>query len=346
MINYPSKSKGVTHVGPYPPLTIVTEGIWFDTADNRLILAKDPYDAFIIVSSGFGHVCGGLNGTSFTSTIECYSFVFDTGNSKIIGDLGESLAYSGANDSRMCGYVCGGTNGSVHVNNIRRFVSYFHSGVASSVSNMSASISAISANNSSTYGYIYGGMDGSNNNYNNIRRFQFSNDSSGATDLSAILSSPKRYTCANNSSNRGYVCGGYDVSGKVNVVDILNFSDNTFSSRSNVLTSSKHAATANNSSTHGHVCGGSGSYSYGDIFSFPFDTGNASVGSILSPTVSFPCANEGNYHGYVYAGYTGSYYVYNINKIYFSVSMAVATVIGRISLQKSGLSANNYNGFY
>ncbi|MEM4385383.1 MAG: hypothetical protein QXD03_02410 [Candidatus Anstonellales archaeon] len=345
MINLPSKSKGITHVGPYPPLSFREGDIWFDTANNRLLLASQDYYLFSIVLSGFGHVCGGVNGSNFISTIECYSFVFDSGNSKVVGNLGESLAYTGANDSRLCGYVCGGTNGTVHVNNIRRFTSYFHSGPSTSVSSLGASISGVSANNSSTYGYIYGGVDGSNNNYNTIRRFQFSNDSSGASSLSATLSSSRRYTCANNSSGHGYVCGGY-TSDKVNVVDILNFSNNSVSTRSNVLTSSKHAAAANNSSIYGHVCGGTGSYSYGDIFQFPFDSGNASPGAILSPSVYFLCANEGNFYGYTYSGYTGSVYVSRISKVIFGISRAMASVVGNISSQKSGTSANNYNSFY
>jgi len=179
-----------------------------------------------------------------------------------------------------------------------------------------------------------------------IDRFQFPFDS-GTTNQVGNLSEDRNRLCANNSSTRGYVYGGwnsgYSSHNDLSIIDrfLFPFDSGTAKHIGN-LSENKSRLCANNSSTHGYVCGSGSCNSTIDRFQFPFDDGTANYVGNLSGSRGWLSANNSSTYGYVCGGIDSSYYPSStIDRFQFPFDSGTANQVGNLSGRRAFLSANN-----
>ena len=176
-------------------------------------------------SSNYGYACSGIIATNTgRTTIDRITFPFDSGTAVHVGNMSGSQYYNCACNSSNYSYMNAGfdyINESNYTNfsTIERFEFPFDSGTASHVGNLNTTRQASKATscNSSNYGFVCGGQyyDASKVwvSCSFIDRFSFPFDSGTASHV-GNLNTSSSWSCANNSTNYGYVCGGY-VSGSI-----------------------------------------------------------------------------------------------------------------------------------
>jgi len=202
----------------------------------------------------------------------------------------------------------------------------------------------------SNYGYVCGGGN-PDTWYSTIDRFQFPFNS-GTASYVGNLSGSRAHLSANNSSIYGYVCGGWEWSGRnfFSTIDRFQFPfDSGTANHVGNLSGSRYWLSANNSSTHGYVCGGrngnSSSYYYYNLstidrFQFPFDSGTANYVGNLSGSRCFLSANNSSTYGYVCGGWGGGW-LPTIDRFQFPFDSGTASYVGNLSGGRIYLSANN-----
>ena len=139
-------------------------------------------------SSDYGYSCGGENGETEAvfcfSTVDRFTFPFDSGTTSHVGNLSGSNDFPSGCNSSNYGYSCGGTLGpGERISVINRFSFPFDSGTATHVGNLTESKTATCSNNSSNYGYIYSNYYNSSTIGSTIDRFSFPFDSGTATHV-------------------------------------------------------------------------------------------------------------------------------------------------------------------
>ena len=128
-----------------PP--IEKDALWLDTKWNIVRKAYEVgdhlfwgiYNQIYGYGSDFGYICGGYDGTNYFSTIDRFTFPFDSGTATHVGNLSGSRRLLSANNSSIHGYICGGHNSIAYISTIDRFTFPFDSGTATHVGNLSGS---------------------------------------------------------------------------------------------------------------------------------------------------------------------------------------------------------------
>ncbi len=240
-------------------------------------------------SSNYGYVCGGstkYTGAPYFSTIDRFSFPFDSGTASHVGNLSESKARLGSCNSSVHGYICGGYNGDpvYRFSTIERFSFPFDSGTATHVGNLTDVKDYSSACNSSNYGYNCGGSNGAGQMFSIVERFSFPFDSGTSTHV-GNLSYTTHALCSCNSSNYGYCAGCYIAGNLLSTIDRFAFPfDSGTATHVGNLSGSRCSMASCNSSDYGYICGGVNSSNYLsliDRITFPFNSGTAThVGNL------------------------------------------------------------------
>lgn len=136
------------------------------------------------------------------------------------------------------------------------------------------------------YGFIAGGYEASPIYVSTIDRVTFPFDS-GTASLVGNLNESKGNNAGCNSSNYGYVMGGYSTSLTLSSINRITFpfDSGTASAVGNIANSDANG-TGHNSSQHGYYVGGEVTASSVQRFSFPFDSGTASIVGNMATTSS------------------------------------------------------------
>ncbi len=242
-------------------------------------------------SSNYGFSIGGRTLTVYISTIDRISFPWSSGTASHVGNLSVNIIRQAGFNSTEHGFAGGGiwTGGTTRSSIIFRFAFPFDSGTSSAVGNLAYSLGMPTGNNSSNHGYICSG-DGPTpyplRSYINRMEFPFD---SGTADNVGNLSGSKKSCESANSSNHGYIMGGYDASLYNSIIDRITYPfDSGTASNTGNLANSASAGCGVNSTQHGYYAGGYGTTGNSAIerFAFPFDSGTAGVVGNLSGTQS------------------------------------------------------------
>ncbi len=245
--------------------------------------------------------------------------------------------------------MCGGHHGSLPVSVVTRFSFPFDSGTDIRVGNLSTSRYRLVPCNSSNYGYMSGGIyyDGTNaERFSYIERITFPFDSGIAAHV-GYMTSGRDSLSSCNSSNYGYVCGGY--SGVFySTIDRITFPfDSGTATHVGNLSVTRKNESSFNSSNYGYVC--AGEYNDGshyhlsniDRIAFPFDSGTAThVGNMLKLTYSHTSCNSSNY-GYCCGGIEYPNYLSVIERVSFPFDSGTSVTIGNLTNVKDWISSCN-----
>ena len=197
------------------------------------------------------------------------------------------------------------------------------------------------------YGYSMGGYY-----LSTIDRITFPFDSGTASHV-GYLSSSKGYAPACNSSNYGYVMGGYNGSAHMSTIDRITFPfDSGTASHVGNLLNAKAAGTGCNSSIYGYcMLGDSGgyslSYSIVDRIAFPFDSGTANqVGNLTIASTHLGAGFNSSNYGYCSGGQTGpSTYISTMDRFAFPFDSGTANHVGNLSSDRgyaAGCNSSDY----
>ncbi len=255
-------------------------------------------------SSNFGYICGGsdFNDNRFSS-VDRFTFPFDGGTVSHVGNLSSSIKYlPSACNSSDYGYIgYGAFYDGTRISTIDRITFPFDSGTASHVGNLNHSGYRSTCVNNSNYGYFCGRYYDQSvyDNSSQIERITFPFDS-GVSSIVGNLTNGRNNTASCNSSNYGYIFGGYVYygSGDSNNESYSSIERITFPFDSGTATYVGNLTKINrnfdgfNSTNYGYVCGGiddiNKSSSNIDRITFPFDSGTAShVGNLSTTRNSF-----------------------------------------------------------
>lgn len=235
------------------------------------------------------------------------------------------------------GYICGGYN-NTHISYITRFQFSIDSGKIQNKSNLSGSKYGLCGINSTTHGYVCGGHVSFLGNTTHVRDIDKFNFPFGVGDSflhSNILFDDRTYSCANNSSMYGYVCGGIgkQTSERFN-----------FPLQSNTLSSihfmeNREYNASHNCTNYGYVVG-SDNVSLNCKFNrylFSLESTSVSDTYVTIETVKKEISGcNSTQHGYVFGNYNDQ----NNNILKFLFTTGSITIIND-SLQKSQTSSNN-----
>ena len=162
-------------------------------------------------SSTHGFVCSGnLNNKQITN----FKFPLDQGKTEISGNL--TYVYNGdAFNSSQYGYTTGSlikTNTLLHNNENNEKLIHSLNTISITTSTLSINYICPKSNNSSQYGYITSGTSYTNGQYifqTGFNEFDFAFDNS-ICSLHLNLSKTNTQMASNNSTQYGYICGGYN----------------------------------------------------------------------------------------------------------------------------------------
>ena len=316
----------ITYYQDEEPTDAQTGDVWFRPSDRRAyVKTKDGYwkRHFLKLEIGYGYVCGGYDGSNHHSTIDRFTFPFDSGTATHVGDLSETMLESCSCASSKHGYVCGGC---CSLSIISRFEFPFDSGLTSNVGNLSGSRRFAASTSSTTEGYVCGGdaFSGSSYYLSLIDRFSFPLDSGSATHQ-GDLSGSRAVTAACSSSNYGYICGGLIGTTSLSIIDRLTFGYGA--THVGNLSASYAYASACSSSQRCYVF----LFNSIDRFDYPFDSGTAvNVGSIgVGRQNHTSCSST--QHGYLCGGFDGSSYYSTVDRITFPFDSGTTSQVGSLS---------------
>jgi hypothetical protein len=241
------------------------------------------------------------------------------------------------------GYILGGGVGG-YVSTIERLTFPFDSGTASVIGNLSAEKGSIGGCNSSEYGYGAGGFTSNPSvfYYSAVDRFAFSFDS-GTTTVTGNLSLSTRNTGNYNSSNHGFLTGGYVGSFQSNTKRFTFPLDSGIGETKGNISYSAEGIGGCNSSNYGYVAGGNTTMYFTPIHraTFPFDSGSLSnVGNLSSSRGWFHGCNSSQ-HGFFIAGYDGTLRRSIIDRFAFPFDSGTASHVGNINITGSNTTCIN-----
>lgn len=304
----------------------------------------------------YGYVCGGQSGPFLNSNIERFVFPFNYGDTTSMnGSLTTEKRELCGNNSSTFFYVCGGNKlyGS-NRSEIERFNFTLTTGISTLYSNLSQQKSKLSGLNSISHGYCCGGAQYASDYilYKHIEKFSFSVAST--TIIANNLTIVKDATSASNSSNYGYVCGGWVANGniKTSIERFLFLLDNSPMTIQDNLTESLCETSANNSSIYSYVYGGtywasSGIFTNKDIvnrFTFPLNGSSCANINTLSSVRGSTSSNNSSQYGYICGGYN----IFNlrlIDQLNFSLDGAIINNIANLSATKYATAATDGTDF-
>lgn len=301
-----------------------------------------------------GYVCGGHVGASPSDKIEKFIFPLDSGNTTADYKLTTEKRDISSNNSTSHMYIYGGNKiFDVGLDSIEKY-SFINESDSYISTTLSVNKSRTSANNSLNYGYIYGGMQNETEYIlDNIEKISFSNDSEPAS-ISASISVEKNMTTANNSSNYGYICGGWISNGNIqsDIEKFMFYLDNPNSHTCDNLTEEKCGSSANNSSNYGYIYGGTyynadSTHVYKDSidrFTFPIDNANTILVNALNEDISFSAANNSSNYGYICGG-SNIWDLNSINRLTYSLDSGTITEVSILTENKFRLTASDGTDF-
>jgi len=338
----PQRKKGPQYVQEVAPSSPEVGDTWYDsnlekfmmyTTDNEWVefekIGGNP-------GSPYGYVCGGETLSVYFSTVDRFSFPFDSGTATHVGNLTQNSQGGSSCNSSNYGFIeHGAYSGSIQRTTVDRITFPFDSGVAVLIGNVVNTLYGSSACNSSIYGYFMG-----DNASTNIERITFPFDS-GLSNIVGNLTDTRYISAACNSSNYGYICGGsfYDTSHHIrSFIDRITFPfDSGTSARVGNLDNSIGNMYGCNSSNYGYVCSGRDInldfISSIERLTFPFDSGTAThVGNLTFTGSSIVSCNSTNY-GYSCAGRDATVSLSVVERITFPFDSGTATHVGNLSLE-------------
>ncbi len=345
-------SDGVTFVSKYGD--DVLNGADRDTrtfAGGIYIYPNDYMEWVPIYTSPsiYGFNLGGHYGTTQYSTVDRFTFPFDSGYATNIGSLSGTRSTSAACNSSNYGFSSGGiTYGYLHLSTIDRITFPFDEGTADFITNLSGSREGPTGCNSSNYGFIMGGES----NISSIDRITFPFDVGTSVETTGVLSNNNKQFGACNSSKYGYTFGGY---GYTSYIDRITFPFDVGSTASivaNLSTTYLYYSAGCNSSTYGYNIGGYSiiSLTLIDSIDFAFDSNTAIATGLLSSDGKYglTACNSSNY-GYAMSGRAGVVYVSTIERISFPFGPGgIAVDVGNLSgikTNSTGMDTTDFVGF-
>jgi len=240
-------------------------------------------------STNYGYSLSGRTLLFYVTNVERITFPFNSGTANHTGNLSYSLLGQAGVNSSVHGFACGGVipGGTTRHSSIGRFEFPFDSGTGTHVGNLANSIGYNNGCNSTEFGYSCGGSFGDPYPVQSfIFRFAFPFDSGTASSVGNL--SGTRNQCESiNSSNYGYIMGGYDASPYISIIDRILFPFNSGTAvNTGNLANSAVIGHGVNSSKYGYYIGGNGTSSESSVerIEFPFDSGTASVVGNMSST--------------------------------------------------------------
>lgn len=268
----------------------------FDLGTSKLIgnLSQTKCAMSACNSSSSAYISGGgyLGSPIEKSTIDRFTFPFDSGTSSHSGNLSSTKGLTGGFNSSSHGYICGGYIPSFLTTVVER-ISFPFEGGATQVGNVYASTYSPASCNDSSYGYNMGTYI-SGTRYSLIQRLEFPFDS-GTMTSTGNLSYTKSNSAGNNSSNYGYCMGGYDNTVTVSVIERISFpwSSGTATHVGN-LGIPTHFCSGFNSTDYGYCCGGvTNAITAVQRITFPFGSGSASFVGIMTTSRFQGCGIDG-----------------------------------------------------
>ena len=199
------------------------------------------------------------------------------------------------------GYVCGGASALAELSFIDRIVFPFDSGTATHVGNLDDILRFSASNNSSTHGYTFGGATGPTTVY--------------------FVTSLYRFTFPFDSGTSTRIGNISSVGNDIRL-----------------------GPSGFNSSIHGYSCGawtGSASYTHIDRFTFPFDSGTASIVGNLGTLRRDMSGLNSSVHGYNCGGWDGASRLSNVDRIAFPFDSGTASNVGNLSISRLYSAGNN-----
>jgi len=235
------------------------------------------------------------------------------------------------------GYFAGGTtNGSSYLSTVERIEFPFDYGTANHVGNLSCSAVGGCGFNSTKYGYVIGGGICSN-----IERFQFSFDSGTSLNVGFTPYSNENDPASFNSSQHGFMCGGYDVAITSAIYRLeFPFDSGSLSNVGSLSVTRRYINGGFNSSQHGFSLGGfitlPNAITTIDRILFPFNSGTASnVGNLSSNRCALGSCNSSIY-GFTFGGSPNANDRSSIiDRVTFPFNSGTASNVG--NLNKTGM---------
>ncbi len=322
---------------------------------NKTVVANFEINPSLI---SYGYICAGQASGTLYDTIHRFTFPLDSGTITDLANLTQSKRGSCGNNSSTHFYIYGGRTFGVNINDIEKFDFSWSAGSSQNVSNLSASKFGLCANNSLNYGYICNGAyyDVEYVTFDTIERFDFSNDTGNANNIASISIS-KYLSCANNSSNYGYVCGGWFENGNIrsNIDRFSFYMQFTESSQQDTLSNEKCESACNNSSIYGYVYGGvhysstSAETFFNNIdrFQFPLEASNCGNINTLSSARKFSSANNASNYGYICTGEESNVFgvLSSVDRISFAMDSGVVSQISTLNSTKYKTTATDGTDF-
>ena len=342
-VRQPTKIKGFTYIQASEPSNPKVTETWlkpdYTVWEFLGISWQLMYKKGIIQGPGsdYGYVSGGYSGSVYLSNIDRISFPFDSNGSINVGTLNEIQQFSSGFNSSNYGYNTGGCNDTVANSNISRISFPFDSGITKVIGNISTvTRNSFSGVNSSNNGYNIGGSAFlSATYYSTISRINFPFDS-GIPNIVGTLGSAKFEGRGCNSSNHGFILGGYSSIYLLTIERITFPFDSGVATDINGLSGSKTGSGGYNSSNYGYCVGGMNP-TYTSVINriaFPWDSGIA----VISGNSSYLQYLNGSYnsssHGYISGGYNGSSYLSMTSKISFPFDSGLSVIISNLATQK------------
>lgn len=233
-------------------------------------------------SSEYGYISCGFQTSDGSgmplSTIERFTFPFDSGTSSVVGISGDYRRNCASMNSSNHGFVFGGYKDSSNSSaGVDRFVFPFSSGFTSVCGNISVARRYLGGCNSSTNGYITNGYDTTVKNI--IERITFPNDAGVVTTVGSL--SNNIFGCSSfNSSLHAYMCGGSNGSSIISYIERFAFPFDSGTCQYVGNISPAGYGCGANSTTYGYaISGDNGAVSTSSVqrITFPFDSGSSSM---------------------------------------------------------------------
>jgi len=219
----------------------------------------------------------------------------------------------------------------------------------------------VSTGSGARFGYVCGGYGpaGETSSYSGIQRVDFPFDLAVAHQVGVTESEYNLYSAGCNSSNYGYLIGGFDSpSPRISLFTVKRF-DFPFQSGNAITvgsTTGKYKAAGFNSSQHGFAAAGfirspAAFYSNIDRITFPFDSGGASnVGNLTGERYNVSALNSSN-QGYVIGGETEVFisgtvtWYSNVDRVIFPFNSGVASHTSNMRIAGSDTASCNSSEF-
>ena len=283
----------------------------------------------------YGYIIGGKQ-TDHTndpiSSIDRLLFPFDSGTSKLLGNLSQTQCAMSACNSSSSAYIFGGgvlLASTPQLNSsIERFIFPFDSGTATHTGNLTGSKGLTSAFNSSTHGYICGGINDVSD-MSLVERILFPFE--GSASIVGNVESSVNYSGSCNNSTNAYILCGYRSNDRIQGLTFP-FDSGSMTHIGNVY-SKRCYSSGCNSTDYGYVMGG---YSETatlmtsiERIDFPWSGGVASLVGNLAISSRYSSGFNSTDYGYCCSGPDEC--ITSVQRITFPFDSGTASYIGTIT---------------